>query len=217
MAKSNFVELSITDSSVLNFGKSVYELADLKDKAIVLEKQIGDFSKLSPTNFFQFHSDYALKLKLSTRSARNDLYSKQVFGFYTIFKKSKNSKFNYTNTRELYKLFEHNKESKFVKSIHQLVLNLSRYYQIITDIPNCSVGFNVYDTCEYYPSLYTDSYSSFGGIYYVGLNKRKIKQIASKISGEKPLLIISLANEIVACDLRLSHFKFNSQSLVIFN
>lgn len=209
--RANFVELALTDTSIDNFGKCVYDINKLKDKTekyIEGQRELLDFQ--NKVNFFQFHPSYVLKLALTTQSSRNTTYD--YFAFYSMLKRAKNSKLTYQNAKELYHVFEHNASSPFVKAIHRLIHNLGKYFFIISDVPFADCDLNIFDIYKDNPEFYTAEISDLQGLGF----ELKIPNLKRRNKDSKPYLIITLSNDALAYDLYLQ-FKGKAYPVVILN
>lgn len=217
MANLNFVELTLTDEAVLNFGKAVYVLNHLKAKVTSYDEEREIKLGGNPLiDFFQFHDKFEFRVRAYSKCPLNDLYSD--FFYYPLISKSRNSKYNeWLNMGELYALFtKHNRSNKVVWAIHNLIENLSNYYTVVTDIPNARDAelciFDLYSEYKLLGAKFSE-YSKVG--YYPYINTRKQKRLL-KLSKKKPILVLTLANPVLANDLK-DHFFFGQcKTLTVF-
>lgn len=213
MTKKNLIELQFNDSDILNFGKYLYILDKLKSKVEDTD-QTTTFDSFPKDNYFQFHDRFKLKLKVVKSSPRDNIYKNDIF-YYRVFKKESNSKFKSCNKSDFYFDYLKNK-NKFTEAIDKLVGNLSKYYYIISDMDRWNSDIclsNLYSKPKYLVCQSDD-------LFNVPYNTMTKLQIGSLKHTNKPILIISLNNEIFVNELIKTVkyvFEKNSQGIVIFD
>lgn len=213
MTKKNLIELQFNDSDILNFGKYLYILDSLKSKVEDTEN-ITTFDSFPKDNYFQFHDKYKLKLKVVKNSPRDKLYKNDLF-YYRLFKKEANSKFKFDNKLDFY--FDYLKtKNKFTDTIDRLVLNLSKYYYIISDVAKWRSDIDLSSLYENQKYLVCNS-EEFFNIPYGIMSKFDIGSLRRTT---KPILVISLNNEIFVNEMIKTIkyvFEKNSQGIVVFD
>nr|DAY41564.1 MAG TPA: hypothetical protein [Caudoviricetes sp.] len=213
MARKNLIELQFNDSDILNFGKYLYILDNLRSKVEDTEN-ITTFGSFPKDNYFQFHDKYRLKLKVVKSSPRDRIYKNDIF-YYRVFKKEANSKFKSDNKSDFYFDYLRSK-NKFTDTIDKLISNLSKYYYIISDVAKWESDIdlsNLYKDSKY---LICNS-EEFFNVPYEAMSKFNIGSLRCTI---KPILIISLNNEIFVNEMIKTVkyvFEKDSQGIVIFD
>ena len=213
MTRKNLIELQFNDSDILNFGKYLYILDNLKSKVEDTEN-ITTFDSFPKDNYFQFHDKYKLKLKLVKSSPRDKIYHSYIF-YYRVFKKESNSKFKSDNKLDFY--FDYLKaKNKFTDAIDRLVENLSKYYYVISDVKKWNSDLDLSSLYQNQKYLVCNSEELFN-VPYGAMTKF---QIGSLRRTTKPILVISLNNEIFVNEMIKTIkyvFEKNSQGIVIFD
>lgn len=213
MARKNLIELQFNDSDILNFGKYLYILDSLKSKVEDTENTTT-FDSFPKDNYFQFHDKYKLKLKVVKSSPRDIIYKNDIF-YYRLFKKEANSKFKYDNKLDFY--FDYLKsKNKFTDAIDRLILNLSKYYYIISDVDKWDSDINL-SSLYANPKYLICNSEEFFNKPYENMSKFNIGSLKRTV---KPILIISLNNEIFVNEMIKTVkyvFEKNSQGIVIFD
>ena len=213
MTRKNLIELQFNDSDILNFGKYLYILDNLKSKVEDTEN-ITTFDSFPKDNYFQFHDKYKLKLKLVKSSPRDKIYKNDIF-YYRVFKKESNSKFKSDNKLDFY--FDYLKaKNKFTDAIDRLVENLSKYYYVISDVKKWNSDLDLSSLYQNQKYLVCNSEELFN-VPYSAMTKF---QIGSLRHTTKPILVISLNNEIFVNEMIKTIkyvFEKNSQGIVIFD
>lgn len=213
MTRKNLIELQFNDSDILNFGKYLYILDNLKSK-VEDTKNITTFDSFPKDNYFQFHDKYKLKLKLVKSSPRDKIYKNDIF-YYRVFKKESNSKFKSDNKLDFY--FDYLKaKNKFTDAIDRLVENLSKYYYVISDVKKWNSDLDLSNLYQNQKYLVCNSEELFN-VPYGTMTKFQIGSLRRTI---KPILVISLNNEIFVNEMIKTIkyvFEKNSQGVVIFD
>ena len=213
MTRKNLIELQFNDSDILNFGKYLYILDNLKSK-VEDTKNITTFDSFPKDNYFQFHDKYKLKLKLVKSSPRDKIYKNDIF-YYRVFKKESNSKFKSDNKLDFY--FDYLKaKNKFTDAIDRLVENLSKYYYVISDVKKWNSDLDLSSLYQNQKYLVCNSEELFN-VPYGTMTKFQIRSLRHTI---KPILVISLNNEIFVNEMIKTIkyvFEKNSQGIVIFD